>query len=199
MNYNPLIGTELSVPTAAAVMPDNSIDANFDLDTYIRHKIAVLFFYPLDFTFVCPSELITIDKNLQSFKDRDVTVVAISVDSQFSHLAYKNTPRDKGGIGQVGFPMVADINKQLASQFQLLHPSGVALRGTIIVDKHGIIRHYSVNDLPLGRNIDEIIRLIDAIEHHANYGEVCPANWGKGQPAMKATQEGVTEYLKSQN
>jgi peroxiredoxin (alkyl hydroperoxide reductase subunit C) len=198
MRYNPLIGQTFVAPTVAAVMPDNSIDPTFDLSTHIRHKLSVLFFYPLDFTFVCPSELIALDKHLDEFQKRNVALVTISIDSQFTHLAYKNTPRNKGGIGKVGFPMVADVNKELASQFQFLHLSGVSLRGTIIIDKHGIIRHYSVNDLPLGRNIDEIIRILDAIDHHAEHGEVCPANWGKGKPAMKPTQEGVTEYLVSQ-
>jgi peroxiredoxin (alkyl hydroperoxide reductase subunit C) len=198
MIYNPFIGQSLTFPLLPAVMPDNSIEANFDLGVYIRHKAACLFFYPLDFTFVCPSELIALDKALQEFEARNIAVVAISIDSQFSHLAYKNTPRDKGGIGKVAFPMIADINKQLAAQFQLLHPSGVALRSTILIDKHGVIRQYSVNDLPLGRNIHEIIRIFDAIDHHATHGEVCPANWNKGKAAMKPTQAGVTEYLISQ-
>jgi len=198
MIYNTFIGQNFSFPILPAVMPDNSIEANFDLNGYIRHKPACLFFYPLDFTFVCPSELIALDRHLQDFEERNIALATISIDSQFTHLAYKNTPRDKGGIGQVGFPMISDINKQLAAQFQVLHLSGVALRGTILIDKHGVIRQYSVNDLPLGRNIHEIIRLFDAIEHHATYGEVCPANWDKGKTAMKPTLEGVTEYLINQ-
>jgi peroxiredoxin (alkyl hydroperoxide reductase subunit C) len=196
LNQNPIVGQTIVVPTSPAVMPDNSIDPDFDISTYLKHRVGVLFFYPLDFTFVCPSELIALDAKISEFEKRNAAVASISIDSQFTHLAYKNTPRDQGGIGQVRFPMISDINKKLASAFQVLNGGGVALRATIITDKNGIIRHYSVNDLPIGRNIDEIIRVIDAIEHHAKHGEVCPANWSQGKTAIKPTQEGIVSYLR---
>ncbi len=196
LNQNPIVGHPISICTSPAVMPDNSIDPNFDISTYLKHRVGVLFFYPLDFTFVCPSELIALDAKMSEFEKRNAAVASISIDSQYTHLAYKNTPRDKGGIGNVRYPMISDINKKLASSFQVLNPAGVALRATIITDKNGVIKHYSVNDLPIGRNIDEIIRIIDAIEHHATHGEVCPANWSQGKAAIKPTQEGIVSYLK---
>lgn len=195
-NSHPIIGTHAELCNKPAVMPDNTIDNNFDLSTYIRHRISVLFFYPLDFTFVCPSELIALDAKMPEFDKRNAAVASISIDSQYTHLAYKNTPRDQGGIGQVRFPMVADINKALASKFNVLHQNGAALRATIITDKNGLVKHYYVNDLPIGRNIDEIIRVIDAIDHHATHGEVCPANWVQGKTAIKPTQEGIVYYLR---
>jgi peroxiredoxin (alkyl hydroperoxide reductase subunit C) len=196
VNQHTIIGSHIELCNAPVVMPDNTIENNYQLSTYIRDKIGVLFFYPLDFTFVCPSELIALDSKMPEFIKRNAAVMSISIDSQYSHLAYKNTPREQGGIGHVRFPMVSDINKTLASKFHVLHPSGVALRATIITDKHGVIRYYCVNDLPIGRNIDEIIRVIDAIEHHSTNGEVCPANWVKGQPAIKPTKDGIIYYLR---
>jgi peroxiredoxin (alkyl hydroperoxide reductase subunit C) len=194
-NQNQIIGSHIELLNVSAVMADNTIDNNFDLSTYIRNRISVLFFYPLDFTFVCPSELIALDAKMPEFEKRGVAVASVSIDSQYAHLAYKNTGRDQGGIGKVRFPMIADINKTLASRFHVLHQNGVALRATIITDKNGIVRHYSVNDLAIGRNIDEIIRVVDAIEHHATHGEVCPANWVQGKSAIKPTQEGIKDYL----
>ncbi len=195
-NNHPIIGTHAELCNAPAVMLDNTIDNNFDLSTYIKQRISVLFFYPLDFTFVCPSELIALDSKIPEFEKRNVAVASISIDSQYTHLAYKNTPRNEGGIGQVRFPMVADINKTLASKFHVLHPNGVALRATIITDKNGFVKHYYVNDLPIGRNIDEIIRVIDAIDHYSTHGEVCPANWVRGKTAIKPTYEGIVSYLR---
>jgi peroxiredoxin (alkyl hydroperoxide reductase subunit C) len=195
LNSHPIVGHPISICTSPAVMPDNSIDVNFDIATYIKHRIGVLFFYPLDFTFVCPSELIALDMMMPEFEMRNAAVASISIDSQYTHLAYKNTPRDLGGIGPVRFPMISDITRKLASHFQVLNHDGVALRATIITDKNGIVRHYSVNDLPIGRNIGEIIRTIDAIEHHAQHGEVCPANWSQGKAAITPTQEGIILYL----
>ena len=194
---NQIIGQAIKLPISPAILADNTIDTDFDISTYIKHKVGVLFFYPLDFTFVCPSELIALDNKIAEFDKRNAAVASISIDSQFTHLAYKNTPRTNGGIGQVRFPMVSDINKKLASAFQILTPGGVALRATIITDKNGIVRHYSVNDLPIGRNIDEIIRIIDAIDHYEKHGEVCPANWDPGKPAIKPTQAGIVSYLKN--
>jgi peroxiredoxin (alkyl hydroperoxide reductase subunit C) len=191
-----MIGRTLPECIATTVMPDNKIDESFCFNTYAKHNVGLLFFYPLDFTFVCPSELIALDAKMSEFEQRDVMVTAISVDSQYSHLAYKNTPRDKGGIGQVKFPIMSDLNRKISSKMGVLHNESVALRATIIVDKKGLVRHYSLNDLPLGRNIDEIIRIIDAIDHNAKHGEVCPANWTQGKPAMTPTAEGVAHYIR---
>lgn len=196
LQQHSMVGNNINVISCPAVMPDNTIDNNFDISTYLKHRVGVLFFYPLDFTFVCPSELIALDAKMSEFEKRNAAVASISIDSQYTHLAYKNTPKDKGGIGKVRFPMISDINKKLASEFQVLHMNGVALRATIITDRNGIIRHYGVNDLPIGRNIDEILRIIDAIEHHSQHGEVCPANWVQGKMAINPTQEGIVSYLK---
>ena len=179
--------------TAQAVMPDNSF-AEFTLSE-LRGKHVVLFFWPLDFTFVCPSEIVAFDAQLGEFKDRGVEVVGVSVDSHYTHLAWKNTPLDKGGIGNVQFPMVADINKSIARDYGVLLNDSVALRGLFLIDKAGIIRHAVVNDLPLGRSVDEAIRMVDALQFFEEHGEVCPANWKRGEKAMKPTAEGVAEYL----
>jgi len=190
-----LVGREAPDFTACAVMPDNSFNENFNLKEYLDGKIGVLFFYPLDFTFVCPSEIIAFDKKLKEFQCRNAEVIAVSVDSQFSHLSYKNTAIKDGGIGKVNFPMVADLKKTIARDYDVLCDDSVAYRGTFIIDQEGIVRHQLINDLPLGRNIDEALRTIDALLFHQQYGEVCPANWSKGDEGMKPTQEGVAEYL----
>lgn len=181
--------------TAAAVMPNNTIEENFNFRSYIKDKYAVLFFYPLDFTFVCPSEILAFDHRLKEFKDRNVEVIAVSVDSQFTHLAWKNTPVEKGGLGNVQFAMVADLTRSIARDYDVLVNEAVALRGTFLIDREGIVRHQIVNDLPLGRNIDEAIRMVDALQFFEQHGEVCPAGWNKGKPGMKASTEGVAEYL----
>lgn len=178
---------------AQAVMPDNSFQ-ELKLSSY-RGRCVVLFFYPLDFTFVCPSEIIAFDKKLAAFKERNCEVIAVSVDSHFSHWAWKNTPREKGGIGNVQFPVVADLTKKIAQDYGVLLPSGVALRGLFLIDKNGVVRHAVINDLPLGRNVDEAIRMVDALQHYEKHGEVCPANWRKGEEAMKPSTEGVAKYL----
>ena len=191
-----LVGKEAPDFTAPTVMPDNHIDENFSLKTYLKGKVGVLFFYPLDFTFVCPSEIIAFDKRVDAFKKRGVEVVAVSVDSHFTHLAWKNTEVNKGGIGQVKFPMVADLTKKIARDYDvLIEGAGVALRGTFLIDRNGIVRHQVVNDLPLGRNVDEALRMVDALEFHEKHGEVCPAGWQEGKSGMKASAEGVAEYL----
>jgi len=191
-----LVGKEASDFVTSAVLPDNSIIEKFSLRERVRGKMAVLFFYPLDFTFVCPSEIIALDKKMSDFDARNTEVYAISVDSVFTHHAYKETLVDKGGIGKVKFTMLSDLTKNISRAYEVLTDDGVALRGTFIIDKLGIIRHQSTNDLPFGRNIDEILRLIDAIIFQAeNPGDVCPANWRKGSASMKATQEGVVSYL----
>jgi peroxiredoxin (alkyl hydroperoxide reductase subunit C) len=176
-------------------MPDNTINDKFSLED-LKGKYVVLFFYPLDFTFVCPTEIIGFDRQLAEFKERGVEVVGVSVDSQFSHLAWKNTPVDQGGIGNIQYPLVADLNKQISRDYGVLFEgAGVAFRGTFLIDKEGVVKHAVVNDLGLGRNIDEALRMVDALKHHEQYGEVCPANWNKGSDAMKPTADGVASYL----
>lgn len=181
--------------TANAVLGDNSIVDNFNLYQNIGEKGAVIFFYPLDFTFVCPSELIAFDHRLKDFKERGINVIGISIDSHFTHLAWKNTPVEKGGIGKVGYPLVADLDKSIAANFGVLLGAGIALRGSFLLDKDGTVRHAVINDLPLGRNIDEMIRVVDAMLFTNEYGEVCPAGWNKGDKGMKASTEGVAQYL----
>ena len=179
---------------AQTVLPDNTI-AEKSLSDLRGNKYAVVFFYPLDFTFVCPSEIIAFDKKLAEFKKRNCEVIGISVDSQFTHLAWKNTPVEKGGIGNVQYPLVADLTKQIADQYGVLFGGAVALRGLFLIDKAGVVRHAVINDLPLGRNIDEALRMLDALQFHEKHGEVCPANWKDGDDAMKPTAAGVAEYL----
>ena len=181
--------------TAAAVLGNNQIVEDFNLYENLGEKGAVLFFYPLDFTFVCPSELIAFDHRLQEFADRGINVIGCSVDSQFSHFAWKETPVNKGGIGQVKYPLVADLTKQIARDYDVLLDDSVALRGSFLIDADGTVRHAVVNDLPLGRNIDEMLRMIDAMIFTNEHGEVCPAGWQKGDEGMKANTEGVADYL----
>jgi peroxiredoxin 2/4 len=191
-----LVGKTAPDFTATAVMPDNAMDEKFNLKAYLGKKPGVLFFYPLDFTFVCPSEILAFDHRVKAFHERGVKVVAISVDSHFTHLAWKNTPVEKGGIGQVQFPMVADLTKSIARDYDVLINDAVALRGTFLIDGNFVVRHQVVNDLPLGRNVDETLRMVDTLAHFEEYGEVCPAGWIKGKKAMKASPKGVAEYLK---
>lgn len=179
--------------TAQAVMPDNSF-AELTLSSY-RGKYVILFFYPLDFTFVCPSEIIAFDKALRRFEEKNAQVIGVSVDSHFTHLAWKNTPRDQGGIGQIRYPLVADLNKSISREYEVLLNDEIALRGLFLIDKEGTVRHALVNDLPLGRNVDEALRVLDALQFTEEHGEVCPANWREGEEAMKPTAEGVASYL----
>lgn len=190
-----LVGKKAPDFTAAAVMPNNEINDSFNLQSYLKGKIAVLFFYPLDFTFVCPSEIIAFDNRLQEFKDRGVEVIGVSVDSHFSHLAWKNTEVNNGGIGQVQYPLVADLTKSIARDYDVLVNESVALRGTFLIDQEGTVRHQVVNDLPLGRNIDEALRMVDSLKFFQENGEVCPAGWNKGKQGMKADAKGVAQYL----
>jgi peroxiredoxin (alkyl hydroperoxide reductase subunit C) len=180
--------------TATAVMPDNSFNENFTLSGY-KGKYVVLFFYPLDFTFVCPSEIIAFNDKLGEFHARNCEVIGVSVDSHFSHWAWKNTPVNKGGIGNIQYPLVADITKNIARDYGVLFNEAIALRGLFIIDKEGIVRHALVNDLPLGRSVDEALRVLDALQFTEEFGEVCPANWSKGKEGMKPNAEGVAEYL----
>ncbi len=179
--------------TAQAVMPDNSF-ADLTLSSY-QGKYVVLFFYPLDFTFVCPSEIIAFDKAVAKFKAKNTEVIGVSVDSHFTHLAWKNTPRNQGGIGAIQYPLVADLDKKISEKFGVLLDAGIALRGLFLIDAKGVIRHALVNDLPLGRSVDEALRLVDALQFHEKHGDVCPANWHAGEEAMKPSAKGVAEYL----
>lgn len=178
---------------AQAVMGNNVIE-ELKLSSY-RGKYVVLFFYPLDFTFVCPSEIIAFDKALDKFKAKNTEVIGVSVDSQYTHFAWKNTEPKKGGIGQIRYPLVADLNKNISRDYGVLFDESVALRGLFLIDKEGIIRHSVINDLSLGRSVDEALRMLDALQFTEKHGEVCPANWHVGEDGMKATAEGVAEYL----
>lgn len=180
--------------TAQAVMPNGAIK-ELSLASY-RGKYVCLFFYPLDFTFVCPSEILAFNKAVDAFREKNCELIGVSVDSQYTHAAWRETPVEKGGIGHVQFPLVADLNKKISMDYGvLLHDAGVALRGLFIIDKEGVIRHALVNDLPLGRSVDEAIRILDALQFTEEHGEVCPANWRPGEEAMKPTAEGVADYL----
>ncbi len=179
--------------TATAVMPDDSFQ-ELSLSGY-RGKYVVLFFYPLDFTFVCPSEIIAFDKALAKFKKKGAEVLAVSVDSHYTHLAWKKTPRAAGGIGPINYPLISDLDKNIARSFGVLLDKGIALRGLFLMDKKGVVRHALINDLPLGRNVDEALRLVNALQFTETHGEVCPANWREGEEAMKPTAAGVAEYL----
>jgi peroxiredoxin 2/4 len=179
---------------ATAVMGDNSFK-ELSLSDY-KGKYVYLFFYPLDFTFVCPTEILAFNKRLEDFKKRGVEVLGVSIDSQFSHLAWKNTSVDEGGIGNIQYPLIADVTKDISYKYYvLLEEAGIALRGSFLIDKEGILKQYTVNDLPLGRSIDEALRVIDALQYTEKNGEVCPADWKQGEDAMAATQDGVSSYL----
>jgi len=180
--------------TAQAVMADNSF-SQLTLSS-LRGKYVLLFIYPLDFTFVCPSEILAFDRAVAGFRAKNCEVLGVSVDSHFTHLAWKNTPIQEGGIGQVTFPLVADLNKGISQAYGVLLPTeGIALRGLFIIDRKGIIRHALINDLPLGRSVDEAMRILDALQFTEAHGEVCPANWKPGEEAMKPTAAGVAAYL----
>jgi peroxiredoxin (alkyl hydroperoxide reductase subunit C) len=192
-----LIGQLAPDFTAKTVMPNNEINESFNLAKYLDKHIGVIFFYPLDFTFVCPSEIIAFNNRLGEFALRKVKVIGVSVDSHFTHLAWKNTPVNKGGIGDIQFPLVSDLTKSIARDYQVLINEAIALRGTFLIDQDRIIRHQVINDLPLGRNVDEVLRMVDALVFHQEHGEVCPAGWNKGSEGMKATSDGVADYLTS--
>lgn len=191
-----LVGKHAPDFSAVAVMGNNEINATFNLKKYIDGKYAVIFFYPLDFTFVCPSELIAFNHRLDEFRKRNTEVIGVSIDSQFTHLAWKNTPVEKGGIGQVQYPLVADVKHEICRAYDVeFDAAGVAFRGSFLIDRAGTVRHQVVNDLPLGRNIDEMLRMVDALQFTEEHGEVCPAGWNKGKAGMNASPEGVAKYL----
>lgn len=189
-----IIANEAPDFTAKAVMADNRIEAEFTLSS-LRGKYVILFFYPLDFTFVCPTEILAFDERLEEFKSRDTDVVGVSVDSEYAHLAWKNTHVDKGGIGQIKYPLVADITKEIARSYGVLMEDGVALRGLFLIDREGIVRHAVLNDLPLGRSISEALRMVDALRFYEKRGRVCPANWQEGEEGMEESSRGVVDYL----
>lgn len=193
-----LVGKQAPDFAAPAVMADGSINEEFSLEDY-QGKYIVLFFYPLDFTFVCPTELIAFSHRIAEFENRGVQVIGCSIDSQFTHAAWRNTAIDKGGIGPVKYPLVADVKHEICRDYDVeLEPAGVALRGSFLIDKAGVVRHQVVNDLPLGRNIDEMLRMVDAVQFHEEHGEVCPAGWNKGDEGMVADEKGVASYLADQ-
>lgn len=193
-----LVGRKTPDFTATAVRANGEINS-YHLSEEIKGKYAIVFFYPLDFTFVCPSELIALDKRIDEFKQRNTEVIAISIDSQFSHNAWRNTAVANGGIGPVRYPLIADVNHQICQAYGVEHPTAhVALRGAFVIDKQGIVRSQIINDLPLGRNVDELLRLIDALEFHEKHGEVCPAGWTKGKTGIKPTSEGIANFLASE-
>lgn len=208
-----LVGKKAPSFKADAVVDGGDFVENFSLDQYIGKKHVVFYFYPLDFTFVCPTEIIAFQRRIKDFEDRNVQVVGCSIDSKFSHWAWLNTPQNDGGIEGVKYPLVADVNKTIALNYGVLAghydyddegnmvwvgnqgEAAVAYRGLFLIDKNGIVRHQVVNDLPLGRSIDEALRMIDALQFFEEKGEVCPANWEKGKDGMKDTAEGVASYL----
>lgn len=190
-----LVGKAAPDFTCAAVLADGSIVDSFTLSSAIKGKYGIIFFYPLDFTFVCPSELIALDHRIPQFKERGVEVVGVSIDSHFTHNAWRNTPINAGGIGPVKYTLAADINHAICKAYDVEAAGGVAFRGAFLIDKSGNVRAQIVNDLPLGRNIDELIRLVDALQFHEEHGEVCPAGWKKGDAGMNANPQGVAKYL----
>jgi peroxiredoxin (alkyl hydroperoxide reductase subunit C) len=204
-----LVGKKAPIFSAPAVINGDEIVENFSLDQYIGNKDVVFFFYPKDFTFVCPTEILAFQEKLAEFEKRGVAIVGASTDTEETHLAWLSTPKENGGIAGVTYPLVADTAKTIARNFGVLagdwdyNEEGdlifqgipVAYRGSFLIDKNGVVRHETINDLPLGRNIDEMIRLVDALHHVEKFGEVCPANWEEGKDAMKATKEGVATYL----
>lgn len=190
-----LVGKKAPDFTSAAVLGNGEIVEDFNLSSAIKGKKAVLFFYPLDFTFVCPSELIAFDHRVDEFKKRNVEVIGVSIDSQFTHNAWRNTPVNEGGIGQVKYTLAADVKHQICQAYDVESEGGVAFRGSFLIDEEGIVRHQVVNDLPLGRNVDEMLRMVDALAFHQEHGEVCPAGWQQGDKGMDASPEGVASYL----
>lgn len=178
-----------------AVMPDGSF-AELSLADY-KGKYVVLFFYPLDFTFVCPTEIIAFSDSIKEFEARDTVVLGASIDSHYSHLAWRNKSRSEGGIGQITYPLLADLDKSISRDYGVLLPAGISLRGLFLIDRQGVVRHQLINDLPIGRSVDEVLRTIDALRFHEEHGEVCPANWREGKPTIKPDPAGSREFFSS--
>ncbi len=179
---------------AATVSADGEIDENFSLHS-LRGRYTILLFYPLDFTFVCPTEILAFDKKISEFEARDCSVIGISVDSPYTHRAWRRTAVAQGGIGPIRFPLVSDLSREIARSYGVLFDEKVALRGLFLIDREGIVRHAVVNDQPLGRSVDEALRMLDALRFHDEHGDVCPADWKKGKEGMRPTSEGVVDYL----
>lgn len=190
-----LVGKPAPDFTAPAVLGSGEIVEDFNLASAIKGKKAVIFFYPLDFTFVCPSELLAHNSRMAEFEKRGVEVIGVSIDSHWTHNAWRNTPVDNGGIGPVKFALVADITHAICQAYDVESEGGVAFRGSFLIDAEGNVRHQVVNDLPLGRNVDEMLRMVDALAFHEEHGEVCPAGWKDGDAGMSANPEGVASYL----
>lgn len=191
-----LVGRKAPDFTEAAVDKDGKIIEKFTLSEELSGKYGILFFYPLDFTFVCPSELIALNKRIPQFQALNTEIIGVSIDSHWTHNAWRNTPIEKGGIGPVNYTLVADVAHKIAQAYGIEHPeAAVAFRAAFLIDKDGMVKAQLVNDLPLGRNVDELVRLVEALQHHEEHGEVCPAGWQKGQQGMNATPEGVAAYL----
>ncbi len=191
-----LVGRQAPDFNAAAILGDGQMVESFQLSQALKGRYGLVFFYPLDFTFVCPSELLALDRRIDQFKARQVEVIGVSIDSQFTHQAWRHTPVNAGGIGPVRYTLVADIQHRICQAYGVEHPeAGVALRAAFLIDKSGIVRAQVVNDLPIGRNIDELLRLSDALQYHEAHGEVCPAGWKTGDNAMQPTTEGVAIFL----
>lgn len=191
-----LVGRMAPDFTVSAVLGNGELKEQYNLHDAFKDKYGLVFFYPLDFTFVCPSELIALDRRFEEFKSRGVEVVSVSIDSQYTHAAYRDLPVNGGGIGPVQFVMASDITHAIAKAYGIEHPvAGVALRAAFMIDKKGVVRSQIVNDLPIGRNVDEILRIFDALEFFETHGEVCPAGWQKGKKGMKASAAGVADYL----
>ncbi|MFW5750220.1 MAG: peroxiredoxin [Planctomycetota bacterium] len=188
-----LVTREAPAFTAEAVMADGSFE-RISLSDY-RGRHVLLFFYPLDFTFVCPSEILAFDRAVERFAERDTRILGVSVDSHFTHWAWRNTPIDQGGIGQIRYPLISDLDKNIARDYGVLCEESIALRGQFLIDRDGIVRHELINDLPLGRNVDEALRILDALQFTEQHGDVCPANWRRGEDAMQPTRDGVARYL----
>jgi peroxiredoxin (alkyl hydroperoxide reductase subunit C) len=192
-----LVGRPAPDFTAPAVLADGTIVDDFSLSEMTKGHYAVIFFYPLDFTFVCPSELLAFDHRMAKFEERGVKVIGVSIDSHYTHNAWRNTPVEDGGIGPVKYPLVADMNHAICKAYGVETPDGnVAFRGSFLIDQSGVVRHEVVNDLPLGRDVDEMIRMVDALIFHEEHGEVCPAGWKSGDEGMVDTPDGVAKYLK---
>ncbi|WP_257275517.1 MULTISPECIES: peroxiredoxin [unclassified Endozoicomonas] len=190
-----LVGKKAPDFTVPAVLGNGEIVEEFTLSEAIRGKYGILFFYPLDFTFVCPSELIALDHRIDAFKERNVEVIGVSIDSHFTHNAWRNTPVSEGGIGPVKYTLAADMAHDICKAYDVESEGGVAFRGAFLIDKDGVVRSQIINDLPLGRNMDELVRLVDALQFHEEHGEVCPAGWSKGDKGMDASPAGVAKYL----
>jgi peroxiredoxin (alkyl hydroperoxide reductase subunit C) len=190
-----LVGKQAPDFTVPAVLGDGSIVDDFSLSATIKGKYGLVFFYPLDFTFVCPSELIALDHRMDTFKSLGVEVIGVSIDSHFTHNAWRNTAINDGGIGQVKYTLAADMTHEICKAYDVESEGGVAYRGAFLIDKNGMVRSQIINDLPLGRNMDELVRLVEALQFHEEHGEVCPAGWTKGDKGMNATPAGVAEYL----